>query len=502
MGWTLSLHAVLVLTLARGAQSLDNGLGQQPPMGWNSWNHFGCGVNEELVKETARALVLSGLSTAGYTYVNLDDCWQRSRDPATGDIVADPVTFPSGMKALADYVHSLGLKFGLYSDAGTATCAGRPGSLGFEEQDAALYASWGVDYLKYDNCNDNHTQPQIRYPLMRDALNATGRPVYFSMCEWGVDDPVKWARPVANSWRTTADISDTWESMTSVLDLNEPLWAAAGPGGWNDPDMLEVGNGLMSDDEYKAHFSLWALMKAPLLIGCDVRHMSQATADVLLNTKVIAINQDQLGVQGRRVTPALTAAEEGYRYFHGYLPASENVHQGNFTVEQAEAYCDGLGAACEGFTFHSSEPWPGTAVWAYFKGSGSSPVASVDWHTYYRPNSPTPGRTEVWFGPLHGGDVAVVLFNRNNVTERITAWWEHVGLPAGRPMAALELWTRLPLGTHSHSIQASVAPHGCVMLRLSCGRSSSSPYSAVDRAPPPGRYHALATPLRGGVDMR
>ena len=240
-----------------------------------------------------------------------------------------------------------------------------------------------------------------------------------------------------------------------------------------------------------------------------------------------------------------------------------------------------MGAACEGFTFHSSEPRPGTAVWAYFKGSGSSPVASVDWHTYYRPNSPTPGRTEVWFGPLHGappplvsrvnnrsctnsaggvlwlrvwvslagaecvfsagwscrvslagfesvslfrvtagelqtdgqegygtgcmvagGDVAVVLFNRNNVTERITAWWEHVGLPAGRPMAALELWTRLPLGTHSHSIQASVAPHGCVMLRLSCGRSSSSPYRAVDRAPPPGRYHALATPLRGGADMR
>jgi len=197
----------------------------------------------------------------------------------------------------------LGLKFGLYSDAGTFTCAGRPGSLGYEINDANIYASWNVDYLKYDNCNSN-TSPETRYPPMRDALNATGRPIFFSMCEWGVDDPAKWAGAVGNSWRTTGDISDSWASMLSNLDQNDKWWSYAKPGGWNDPDMLEVGNGGMTQDEEISHFSLWALIKSPLLIGCDITKLSQETLTILTNPEVIAVNQDPLGVQGHKIRSA------------------------------------------------------------------------------------------------------------------------------------------------------------------------------------------------------
>ena len=189
------LALLLCLSLA-----LDNGVGLTPPMGWNSWNHFGCNITESLIRKTADALVTTGLAAKGYVYVNLDDCWQTSRDDQ-GRIVADPVAFPSGIKALADYIHSLGLKFGLYSDAGLLTCAGRPGSLGHEDIDAQTYADWGVDYLKYDNCHTDGTSPKVRYPPMRDALNKTGRPIFFSMCEWGYEDPATWAPAVGNSWR-------------------------------------------------------------------------------------------------------------------------------------------------------------------------------------------------------------------------------------------------------------------------------------------------------------
>jgi len=290
---------VLLCFCALGA-ALDNGLARTPQMAWNSWNHFGCNINEQLIRATAKAVVTTGLKAAGYTYVNMDDCWARSRT-ANGTIVADPKAFPSGIKALADYVHSLGLNFGLYSDAGTQTCQGRPGSLGYETNDANTYASWGVDYLKYDNCNNQNIPPQTRYPVMRDALNKTGRHILYSMCEWGEDDPATWAGPVGNSWRTTGDISDSWTSMLSNLDKNNMVSAFAGPGGWNDPDMLEVGNGGMTNAEYVAHFSLWAVVKAPLIIGTDVTNMSPATLAILTAPEVIAVNQDPLGIQGRRV---------------------------------------------------------------------------------------------------------------------------------------------------------------------------------------------------------
>ena len=235
----------------------------------------------------------------GYQYVNIDDCWAASRDDKN-NVQPDKEAFPD-FQGMIDYVHSKGLKFGLYSDAGTKTCAGRPGSLGYEAEDASAYANWKVDYLKYDNCHSGLYPPKTRYPVMRDALNGTGRPIFFSMCEWGDDDPAKWAGKVGNSWRTTGDISDRWSSMIGRADLNN-MWASyAGPGGWNDPDMLEVGNGGMSSTEYETHFSLWCLMKSPLLIGCDVRNMSQDTLRILTNHELIGINQDQLGVQGQKV---------------------------------------------------------------------------------------------------------------------------------------------------------------------------------------------------------
>ena len=268
-------------------------------MGFNTWNKFGCNINEKLARDTADAIVNSGLDKLGYIYLNLDDCWQVGRD--NNSVIIEDANFPSGMKALADYVHSKGLLFGLYSDAGYKTCAGRPGSLGYEEIDAKTYAKWEVDYLKYDNCNTDGTTPEHRYPVMTKALQNCGRDISFSMCEWGVDDPASWARSVGNSWRTTGDIQDNWGSMMSIAQANEKLWRRAGPGGWNDPDMLEVGNGGMNYEEYKTHFSLWCLMKAPLLIGCDLTKASQETLEILSNKEAIAVNQDALGVQGHRV---------------------------------------------------------------------------------------------------------------------------------------------------------------------------------------------------------
>ncbi|XP_065887321.1 uncharacterized protein [Dysidea avara] len=298
---------LLIACILHSSLSLDNGLGKTPQMGWNSWNHFRCSINDQLVMETADAMASNGLKAAGYQYVNIDDCWQVARFP-NKTIQPDPKNFPD-MKQLISYVHNKGLKFGLYSDAGTKTCQKRPGSLGYEDIDAETYASWGVDYLKYDNCNNDGTKPEVRYPVMRDALNKTGRPIFYSLCEWGRDDPATWASKVGNSWRTTSDIRDNWDSMYSKVVENDKWWKYAGPGGWNDPDMLEVGNGGMSHNEYVVHFSLWCLMKAPLLIGCDIHNMSKDTLDILTNSEVIAVNQDPLGVQGHRVNMTSDGAE-------------------------------------------------------------------------------------------------------------------------------------------------------------------------------------------------
>jgi alpha-galactosidase len=304
----LAVAALLFVFSAAHVYALDNGLAKTPPMGWNSWNKFGCNVSEKLIREMADAIVTSGMRDAGYVYLVIDDCWQVDRD-AQGNILPDPQRFPSGMKALADYVHAKGLKFGLYSDAGTLTCQKRPGSRGYEFQDARQYAAWGVDYLKYDWCSTGTQNAPASYSIMRDALLKAGRPIVFSICEWGTAKPWLWARDVGNLWRTTGDIQDCWDckrdwggmGVVHILDLQDGLESYAGPGHWNDPDMLEVGNGGMTATEYRAHFSLWCLLSAPLMAGNDLRSMQPEIKEILTNREVIAIDQDPLGLQGRRV---------------------------------------------------------------------------------------------------------------------------------------------------------------------------------------------------------
>jgi alpha-galactosidase len=282
-----------------------DGLALTPPMGFNNWNSTHCRAefNEAMVKGIADIFIAKGLKDAGYQYVNLDDCWALPQRNQAGDLVPDPVRFPHGIKGVADYVHSKGLKFGIYTSAGTKTCnsAGFPGGLGHEQQDADLFAASGVDYLKYDNCNNQGVDAKLRYTTMRDALRRTGRPIVFSLCEWGQNKPWEWAADVGHLWRTTGDISDTYSSMLSIAKQNWVLADHAGPGHWNDPDMLEVGNGGMTDLEYRSHFGLWSIMAAPLLIGSDLRTATPQTFEILGNREVIAVDQDPLGVQGRPI---------------------------------------------------------------------------------------------------------------------------------------------------------------------------------------------------------
>jgi len=383
-------------------------------MGWSSWNRFQCGVSEGLIRAQAEALVASGLRDAGYAYLNVDDCWMAAERNADGDLEAHPERFPSGIRALSDYVHSLGLKFGLYSSAGQLTCAGFPAGMGHEARDAARYAEWGVDYLKYDNCHSGGVPPRVRFAAMSEALNATGRPIVFSMCEWGVDGPWEgWAAPLANTWRTTPDICPAWDSVSEIVDRNEPLYAAAGPGAFNDPDMLEVGNPArgdphrygLTDTEARAHFSLWAMMKAPLLAGCDLTNLTAAARSTLTNAEVIAVNQDALGVQGRVVK---------------------------------------------------------------------------------RENHADFGALEVWAAPLEDGDLAVLLFNRDDDLEgpdrTIEVLWEDIGLPEGAPAAVRDLWQGADMEAHPTGYRAEVPAHGVAMLRVqaeACSKVNSEACSAV-----------------------
>jgi len=293
-------------TAVTPALALENGLARTPPMGFNNWNTTHCRAefNEGMIRSIADIFVSSGLKAAGYQYVNIDDCWARPTRNAQGNLVADPVRFPSGMKALGDYIHARGLKFGIYTSAGTKTCntAGFPGALNNEQRDANLFASFGVDYLKYDNCNNQGVDARTRYTRMRDALAATGRPIVYSICEWGQNQPWTWAQPVGNLWRTTGDINDTWARMLSIFKANVTKAQYARPGAWNDADMLEVGNGGMTTTEYRSHFGLWAIMASPLLIGSDLRDVGPTDMNILLNRDIIAVNQDPLGKQATIVS--------------------------------------------------------------------------------------------------------------------------------------------------------------------------------------------------------
>lgn len=282
----------------------ENGLARTPPMGWNSWNKFAGRVNDEDVREMADAMASNGMKAAGYQYVNIDDTWQGSRD-AQGNITPNK-KFPD-MKALAEYVHSKGLKIGIYSSPGPNTCAGYEGSFGHEEQDARTYAAWGFDYLKYDWCGARnlYTDDEMRalYQIMGDALRKAGRPIVYSLCQYGRDDVWKWGPEVGgNAWRTTRDIRDSWESMTKIGFSQGELAPWAGPGHWNDPDMLEIGNGGMNDDEYRTHMSLWSILSAPLLAGNDLRTTAPDILEILTNREVIAIDQDKEGKESQRIS--------------------------------------------------------------------------------------------------------------------------------------------------------------------------------------------------------
>jgi alpha-galactosidase len=282
----------------------DNGLARTPPMGWNSWNKFRGRVDDAAVRKMADAMASNGMKEAGYVYINIDDTWEGGRD-AQGNILANK-KFPD-MKALADYVHSKGLKIGIYSSPGPHTCAGYEGSYAHELQDARTYAAWGIDYLKYDWCDARNLysddEMQAVYQKMGDALLQSGRPILYSLCQYGRNDVWKWGPEVGgNAWRTTGDIGDNWNSMTRIGFSQDELAPWAKPGHWNDPDMLEIGNGGMNEDEYRTHMSLWSILAAPLLAGNDLSEMTPAIREILTNREVIAVDQDTDGVQGRRVT--------------------------------------------------------------------------------------------------------------------------------------------------------------------------------------------------------
>ncbi len=292
--------------LTAHAQKFDN-LAKTPPMGWNTFNTFAGNFNEVLIRQMADIIVSSGMKDAGYTYVIIDDNWTGPRD-SLGFLTVDKKRFPGGMKAMADYIHSKGLKLGLYSDAGYRTCGGYVASRGHEFQDAIMFVKWGADYLKYDWCESDGINAIGAYTTMRDAIHAAGRPMVFSMCEWGNNKPWLWAADVGHLWRTTGDICNSWDvdeqhstyiknSITRILDMQAGLREYAGPGHWNDPDMLEVGNGHLTPEENRAHFSMWAMIAAPLIAGNDLRKMSKETLEVLTNKEVIAIDQDSLGIE-------------------------------------------------------------------------------------------------------------------------------------------------------------------------------------------------------------
>jgi len=408
--------------LSAQGQKFDQ-LALTPQMGWNSWNKFADKVNEQLIRETADAMVATGMKDAGYQYINIDDCWQGQRD-AQGFIQPDPKKFPSGMKALADYVHSKGLKLGIYSDAGYQTCGGRPASRGHEFQDALTYARWGMDYLKYDWCNIEGLKAEGAYTTMRDALYAAGRPILFSLCEWGDNKPWLWAKDVGHSWRTTGDIYNcfdckidhkTWYSwgVLQIIDKQEGLRKYAGPGHWNDPDMLEVGNG-MAVNEDRAHFSMWCMLAAPLIAGNDLRHIPRETLEILTNKEVIAVDQDALGVEGFK-----------YSTRGGVEVRGQLVH----------------GASRLVFNKYSVE-----------------------------------GDAEVWFKPLVHGDWAMCVLNRGINSQPVTFNWKNETVTDNLSKREArfdtttykirDLWAKKDIGTTKDVLIAEVPGHDVLMLRL------------------------------------
>ncbi|EGG17180.1 hypothetical protein DFA_08164 [Cavenderia fasciculata] len=308
---------IFILIQLESCIALNNGVAPTPGMGWSTWNRYGCNINESVIIDNANAMIKSGLVNYGYEYINIDDCWAVGRNESTNELIADPVAFPNGIKYIADYLHSVGLKMGIYTDASPITWQKRPGSFGFEQLDADTFASWGIDYVKEDWMKQSFYNwtgdPIALYTKMSDCLNATGRDIYFAVCEWGIDNVQTWAPAIANSWRTAPDIKDEWTRIMEILDLQLPLTNASGVGsGWNDMDSLEVGNGNMSTIEYTTHFSIWCMMASPLIMGNDLTNMDDDTLAILSATEMIEVNQDTLGIQAYRVYQNTSESTEIY----------------------------------------------------------------------------------------------------------------------------------------------------------------------------------------------
>ncbi|NQU88775.1 MAG: glycoside hydrolase family 27 protein [Mariniphaga sp.] len=307
----LFLILFVFITIYSFGQKFEN-LAPTPPMGWNSWNTFKSDINEQLVMDVADTYERDGYADAGYKYIVIDDCWSLRERDENGYLVADPEKFPSGIKALADYVHSKGLKFGIYGDAGTKTCAGYPGSKDHEMQDAKTFASWGVDYLKYDWCSTRGQDPKVAYKAISDALYATGRPIVLGICEWGTAAPWTWGKEFGQLWRISGDIAPCFDCIVDhgsykdwgvmkIVYMRKNIRKYSGPDGWNDFDMMEVGNG-MTIEEDRSHFSLWCMFSTALFLGNDIRSAAPETIEILTNEDAIAINQDPLGIQAFKYT--------------------------------------------------------------------------------------------------------------------------------------------------------------------------------------------------------
>ncbi|WBB82302.1 ricin-type beta-trefoil lectin domain protein [Micromonospora sp. WMMD882] len=420
---TLTTAAVESAVSPQPAQALNNGVGRTPPMGWNSWNTFGCNISETLIKQMADAIVNSGMRDLGYKYVVVDDCWMNPTRDAQGNLQANPSRFPSGMKALGDYLHSKGLLFGIYQAPLDKTCAqyfnsypGATGALGHEAQDARQFAAWGVDYLKYDWCSPTGTinEQVSRFALMRDALAATGRPILYSINSNSIHEktgPMRNWGDVANIWRTTEDITNTWDSgqtngypmgIQNIVNVNVPLAGYAAPGSFNDPDMMEVGNGGMTDTEMRSHFSLWTIMAAPLIAGNDIRSMSSATQTILKNENLIAINQDSLGLQAVQVSHDGTRRVLAKRLANGDV-AVALFNQGNSTTTVSTTAA-AVGKSGTSFTLRdawtnavtttggaisASVPAHGTVV---YRVSGGGTVTPPPTPTTFRLRSESSGR--------------------------------------------------------------------------------------------------------------
>ncbi|MBC9713159.1 ricin-type beta-trefoil lectin domain protein [Streptomyces sp. TRM66268-LWL] len=404
----LALAATAVIPTPH-AEALENGVGRTPPMGWNTWNTFGCNINETLIRQTADAIVSSGMRDLGYEYVVVDDCWFDPNRDSAGNLRANPTRFPSGMKALGDYLHARGLKFGLYQAPLDRTCAqyfgsypGATGSLGHEEQDARQFAAWGVDYLKYDWCSPTGTiDDQVRtFAKMRDALKATGRPILYSINPNSIHEktgPQRNWGDVANIWRTTEDITNVWNSgqtngypmgIQNIVNVNAPLSGYATPGQFNDPDMMVVGRGGMTDTEMRSHFALWAMMAAPLIAGNDMRNMDAATATIMKNANLIAINQDTLGRQATQISNDGTRRILAKRLSNGDVAVALFNQGSSTTTISTTASAIGL----SGSSFSLRDAWTNAVT-----STGGTISASVPSHgtVVYRVSggTPTPAST-------------------------------------------------------------------------------------------------------------